>query len=116
MEVTRQVSQGWMQERFGEEFTDITATQTQTDTVKVIQLLSQERIHNEPLDVKRGQRATMYLLVAEKWTRQRFEHRTPEMRLRLPLGEVPTMIASEPTDTYMDHDAKYWLYVEWPEV
>ena len=51
----------------------------------------------------------MYLLVAEKWTRQRFEHRTPEMRLRLPLVEVPTMIASEPTDTYMDHDAKYWL-------
>ena len=45
VEVNWPTSQGWMQERIGEEITDITATRIQKrEIVKVIQLISQERI------------------------------------------------------------------------
>ena len=44
VEMNWPVSQRWMQERIGDEITNITATQIQREIVNVIELISQERI------------------------------------------------------------------------
>ena len=101
------------------------------EIVKVIQLISQERISEriiEPIDVNRTQRSTMYLHVAEKWTRQRFEQRWKDSWNAYEIvpgaralekswatqARCATMIASDSTDTYMEPCRE--ILVETPNV